>query len=225
MSSPARPLSPKRDSLFNSRSPSPNKSKSATPARNPFYQALPVKLPKLGFSMTPSRQSAVLGFSIYEDKPEEHAKYHHHLSQDAEAVNDDKENILQPKGKTLSHTPRSHRQPLANLSIAEYPGYLASDALVGHGHQRLHHVYQPKNYNNEARTVHKFNQLPSFITPPRNAMKKILYLSVDVEDDDVERRLVAKLRDMMKRKRSMSVGINRGKAHLIAKNKFKVLST
>lgn len=224
MSSPIRPLSPKRDSLFNSRSSSPNKSKSSTPARNPFYQVLPVKLPKLSVSMTPSRQMKQPGFQIYEDKPEEHAKYHKRQLHDAEEVSDDKENILQPKGKSLSQVPRTHRKPLSNLSISEFPGYLASDALFGSGPQKLGHVYQPKNYNNESRTVHKFNQLPSFITPPRNAMKKILYLTMEGEDDDVEHRLVAKLREVMRRKRSMSVGINKGKAHLIAKNKFKILS-
>lgn len=222
MSSPSRPLSPIRDSFINSRSSSPNKAKPF--GKNPFLQTLPVKLPKLGMTLTPSRKSSSPGFSIYEDKPEEHAKYHDMLSQDAETMHDDKENILQPKVMALKQNSRTHRTPLANLSIADYPGYLVSDVLFGPKERKLQHLYQPKNYNNESRTVHKFNHLPSFITPPRNAMKKILYLTMDTEDDDMERRLVAKLKEVMRRKRSMSVGVNKGKAHLIAKNKFKVLS-
>lgn len=218
MSSPIRPLSPQRDSYINSRSSSPIKSKSSTPARNPFVRSLPVKLPKLGVSLTPSRASSSLGFTIYEDKPEEHAK--HHQTQNADETHDDKENILQPKIMALKQTSMATRSPLANLSISEYPGYLISDS-----HQRtLKEVYQPRNYNNESRTVHKFNRLPSYITPPRNAMKKILYLTMSNEDDDVERRLASKHRDIMRRKRSMSVGVNKGKAHLVVKNNFKVLS-
>lgn len=226
MSSPIRPLSPKRDSLINSRSPSPNKSKTSTP-RNPFVQTLPVKLPKLGVSLTPSRKSTALGFTIYEDKPEDHAKYHH--TEYTAEVHDDKENILQPKVMALKQTSgltglRGTRSPLANLSISEYPGYLISDAAFTY-QRRLDQVYQPKHYNNESRSVHKFNRLPSYITPPRNAMKKLLYQTIANEDDDVEKRLAVKLQNLMRRKRAMSVGVNKGKAHLVVKNKFKVAST
>lgn len=215
MSSP-RPLSPKRDSLFNSRSASP---KSRSPSRNSL---LPVKLPKLGYRLTPSRVQAP-AFAIYEDKPEEYAKYHLGVAQDANVLHDDKENVLQPKGAAAS-VPRTHRMVLGNLSIGDFPGHVACDGNGGKPSQ-LHTLYQPQNYNNELRSVHKFNHLPSFITPPRDAMRKILYLSTTNEDDDVEKRLVAKLCEIMKRKRSMSVGMNRGKAHLVTKNKFKILST
>lgn len=226
MSSPSRPLSPRKDSLINSRSSSPSKSKSPqAPPPNPFLHSL-VKLPQLGFTMTPKRSgrsSASPSFTIYEDKPEEHAQYHHAEPQDAESAFDDKENILQPKGLASTGGRSGFRAPLAALSIAEYPGYIATEARGPA--RRLQHVYQPKNYNNESRTLHKFNHLPSFITPPRNAMKKILYQSFNAEDDDVERRLVAKLRQLMRRKRAMSVGVNRGKAHLVAKNTFNIVSS
>lgn len=218
MSSPIRPLSPHRDSFINSRSSSPTKSNTSTPARNPFLQTLPVKLPKLGVSLTP-RKRPTLGFTIYEDKPEEYAK--HHQTQNSDEIHDDKENILQPKVMALKQT--GTRTPLVDLSILEYPGFLVSETYT---HQKkLDQVYQPKNYNNESRTVHKYNRLPSYITPPRNAMKKILYQSVPNADDDVERRLASKHRDIMRRKRSMSVGVNKGKVHLVAKNNFEILST
>lgn len=210
MSSP-RPLSPKRDSIFNSRAASPAKLGLSTPAK----LRLPVKLPRLALSL--SVKHSLLAFHIYEDSSEEHAL--HHKRGGAADVHDDKENVLQPK--VLAQQPRTMpRRPLANLSIADYPGYVTSVLLLRRGPVRLHTVYQPANYNNEAGLVHKFNGLPSYITPPRNAMKQILYRTGD-GDDDVERRLVAKLA-ALRRKRAMSVGVNKAKAPLVTRNAFAV---
>lgn len=209
------PLSPKRDNVFNSRSASPAKSGPLTPAKR-----LPVKLPKLNFTLTPSKQQPL--FTIYEDKPEERALYHK-ATDSSDDVQDDKENILQPKVMALPQAGYTHRQPLANLSIAEFAGYVSCAGLLRKGSTRLHRLYQPKNYTNESRTTHKYNGLPSYITPPRNAMAQILHRSAN-EEDDLERRLIAKLREVMRRKRAMSVGVNKGKAHLVTKNTFKIFT-
>lgn len=174
-----------------------------------------MKLPKLGYNLTPSRTKA-LGFTIYEDNAEEHALYH--KGDATEELHDDKENILQPKVLALKQSTYTHRKPLSNLSIREYPGHLSSVGMLERHPIKLQQLYEPKNYNNESRTTHKFNRLPSYITPPRNTMNRILHRTV--EDDDVENLLVAK----EGRRRAMSVGVNKGKLHLITKNKFKILT-
>ncbi|GEQ72235.1 hypothetical protein JCM33374_g5922 [Metschnikowia sp. JCM 33374] len=226
MSSPARPLSPKRDSMFNSRSSSPLKPKSATPAK---AQAQTLrKLPKLGVNLTPGKKQTSPGFHIYEDKPEEHELYHKSRDtsdSDASDVNDDKENILQPKVLALAQNNYTHtRRPLANLDIRKFTGSLISMGQVSRRPIELDQLYQPRNYDNESKTAHKFSALPSFVTPPRNATKQILHRSQDslTEDDDLELRLIAKSQEMARHKRAMSVGVNKGKKHLVQRNRFQI---
>ncbi|QFZ28556.1 hypothetical protein EJF18_40599 [Clavispora lusitaniae] len=230
MSSPVKPLSPQRSSVSNSRSHSPQKlTPSPTKATNPF-QATPTRIPRLGFNMDrPGRKnspsaSSKPAFSIYEDTPEEHFKYHNASPLKDEICHDDKENVLQPKVMALKQSNYSFRRPLSNLSISQFPGYMSARGQLQLGPVQLKEMYQPKHYTNESRSVHKFNRLPSYITPPRNSLRKILYRSTEVEDDDVELRLIAKQNDYIRRKRSMSVGINKGKVHLVAKNKFKIMA-
>lgn len=229
MSSPSRPLSPKRDSLFNSRP--------ALPTKPTSIQNTPVKLshtpvlrkPLLGKTRSPQAKSPRRreldspGFQIYEDKPGDYEKYHAH-SPLSPGVHDDKENILQPKILALPQTSYTHRRPLADLSPAAFPGYCLAASSFLRRPVRLTEVYQPASYDNESRSAHKFNGLPSFVTPPRNAMAKILHrLQMAGDDvDELELRLLAKLRDVARRKRAMSVGKNHGKLHLVRKNTFKI---
>lgn len=176
-----------------------------------------MKLPKLGYNLTPSRKKA-LAFTIYEDRPEERALYHKNSLDDNMSF-DDKENILQPKVLALPQASYTHRRPLGNLNISEFQGHLSARGQFECGPVKLQELYQPKNFDNESRSVHKFNRLPSYVTPPRNTLNKILYRTLN-EDDEVECRLVAKSKKV--RNRSMSVGVNKGKAHLVSKNKFKI---
>lgn len=246
MLSPTKPLSPQRMSVVNSRSYSqkstPSPTKSSPSKYSPFkyspsklspekyppspFQGTPNRIPRLGVKL--ARASAVpsplKSFSIYEDTPEEHSKFHSAAVLDAEVAHDDKENILQPKQMVLFQSSYPSRRPLANLALSDFPGYMHVAGLLQMGPVQLKQVYQPANYANESRSVHKYNRLPSYITPPRNMMRKILHASTEEEDDDVEMRLLAKQNEYIRRKRSMSVGINKGKAHLVAKSKFKILS-
>ncbi|OBA24216.1 hypothetical protein METBIDRAFT_30543 [Metschnikowia bicuspidata var. bicuspidata NRRL YB-4993] len=225
MSSPSRPLSPKRDSMLNSRSPSPLKNRPSTPAK---AQAQTMrKLPKLGVNLTPRRKQESAGFQIYEDKPEEYELYHKSRaspSNDGVELHDDKENILQPKVLSLDQNLYTHRRPLANLDIRKFTGSAVTLGQVLRRPMQLTQLYQPTNYNNESKTTHKFSPLPSFVTPPRNAMRQILHRTHDsiAEEDDLELRLIAKLQDLARRKRAMSVGVNKGKEHLVQKPRFQV---
>lgn len=141
-------------------------------------------------------------------------------------MNDDKENILQPKVMGLIQLNYTHRRPLANLSIQKFPGYLSSHSQLRRGRQRLTTLYQPQNAQNTSGSLQKFNTLPSFITPPRNSLNKILHRSgtgaTDEEADEVEKFLITKLREIARRKRALSVGANRGKLHLVKKAQFKI---
>lgn len=222
MSSSRVPLLPKKDSVLNSRTPSPEKSTSNSPSNkiNPFV-ALLVRLPRINVDLTPRKLPSSLDFTIYEDTPEEALRYRSQIPNYAADSADDKENILQPKKMPSKQSTRPSRKPLDNLSAEEYPGYVTGFGGLRKGPVRLREVFHSKTFINESRTVHKYNRLPSYITPPRNLMKKILYSS-GTDEDDIERRLAIKLRELARRKRLMSVGFNRGKAHLISKNLFKI---
>ena len=221
MSSPIRPLSPKRDSLFNSRASSPLKSRPSTPAK---AQAQTMrKLPKLEVNLTPRRIQTLAGFLIYEDKPEEYELYHKSRdTAELDTHNDDKENILQPKVLALAQSSHGYRRPLANLDIRQFCGSAVTSGQILRLPLELTQLYQPANYNNESNTAHKFSALPSFVTPPRNAMKQILHRSEACEDDEMELRLLAKLQAVERRKRAMSVGVNKGKKHLVQKSRFEI---
>lgn len=88
-----------------------------------------------------------------------------------------------------------------------------------------------KTYKPTSTNYSKINSLPNFVTPPRkNLMQNDKYLYKSSNDlmnltgeDEMENRLLAKQKRL--RKRSMSVGKNDRKLHLITKNKFQILST
>lgn len=228
MSSPTRvPLSPKKRSDLNSATPSPEKSAPNSPFsrnNNPF-QSLPAKLSKLTVNLTPQKKKPSLGFTIYEDTPEEQQRYHGSRASNASKESfDDKENILQPKKLPIKQQSYTRRTPLGELNMDEFAGYLHGRGSLTRGPIKLTDKYYPSTQNNERNSLHKFNRLPSYITPPRNALNKILYRT-NRDDDEIERKLVAKLIDVARRKRLMSVGVNKGKSHLITKNKFKIVSS
>lgn len=216
----SRPLAHKSESFLNSRT-SPLKSRSQTP-----QQTLPAKAHKLDSDATKRSNRTGPGFHIYHDPPADSlSPLQNSTAQDL--VNDDKENILQPKIMGLKQRGYASRRPLANLSIQKYPGYVSTVGQLRHGRLKLTTVYQPKNVQKASGSSHRFNELPSFVTPPRNSLPKILHRSgtgmADDEDvDELEQMLLAKLREAIRRKRSMSVGMNRGKIHLVTKPKFEI---
>ncbi|PSK35577.1 hypothetical protein C7M61_004366 [Candidozyma pseudohaemuli] len=216
------PLSPRKESLLNSRTPSPTKSNSPSGKNSPTktnpFTALLVRLPKIGVDLTP-RKASSLGFTIYEDSPEEAMRYKVQTSELANA-SDDKENILQPKKMEPKQALRP-RKPLGNLNVDDFPGYVSAVGSIRRAPVRLRELYHSKTYNNESKSLHKYNRLPSYITPPRNSLQKILYCG-GTDEDDIERRLTLKLRELARRKRLLSVGFNKGKQHLVTKNLFKI---
>lgn len=219
MSTPSRPLSPQRDSVINSRSSSPLKSKQSTPAKAPARAIR--KLPKLGTTLSPSRPAA--GFQIYEDTQEDYELHHKPCSSES-LDSDDKENILQPKIVIGAQANIPRRMPLAPLSAAAFPGYLHALGSVNTRPMRLTELYQPNNTTSESGSTLTFNTLPSFVTPPRNTLNKILHRSDTAdEQDELELRLMLKNRNS-KRIRSLLVGGNKGKLHLVHKNKFEVFT-
>lgn len=145
----------------------------------------------------------------------------------------DQENVLQPKLKqrTLKQASHTKRTPLSNLNINEYAGYVTYNQFP----IQLNEMYQPPNYHNEQKTTHKFNtKLPCFITPPRTnghqdliTSKYLVKSSIEEEpfneEDEIECRLIEK-QNLMKKKRSLSVGKNDAKFKLIKKNNFQILS-
>lgn len=204
---------------MNSRPASPIKSRSHTP--------LPTKVLKLDVDSSKYQASRAIGpgFHIYHDPPS--AVVPRNGSTAQELVHDDKENILQPKIMGLVQQNYTHRRPLGPLSIRKYPGYVTAAELLRRGRQRLTTVYQPKNATNGSGSMHKFNGLPSFVTPPRNSLDKILHRSgtlQDVDVDEIEQMLLRKLREVTQRKRAMSVGANRGKIHLVRKPQVNISS-
>ena len=219
-----RSLTHKSDSFLNSRSTPSLKSRSHTP-----QQTLPSESLKTEFDGQKVVQYAGVGpsFQIYHDPPSNKAPALNAFTGPPE-IHDDKENILRPKVMGLAQLKYPYRAPLKNLSIHKYPGYLSSVDLLRRGRHRLVALYQPKNSQNASGSLHRFNSLPSFVTPPRNTLKKILHrsgtnqLADDDDTDDLETMLLAKLREVARRKRAMSVGANRGKIHLVRQNACKI---
>ncbi|KAK6466081.1 hypothetical protein DFJ63DRAFT_50870 [Scheffersomyces coipomensis] len=214
-------------------------------------------------SPVPSKKPK-LNFTIFEDNPvsTEDSTVDQQL-QEEEITNklnhNDQENILQPSKQIKSRlTPKnvssSYRKPLSNLSINEFPGYITTmngSASITNASSssssQLTELYQPISFNNEFKSLHKFQNIPSYLTPSRRnkfsaAANKFLYytnnkvfeddndaeaeVDDDVEVDEVELHLRNKYNHnhMRKHKRSFSVGTNDSKLNLIKKNNFTILS-
>ncbi|KAK6203322.1 uncharacterized protein RJT21DRAFT_26298 [Scheffersomyces amazonensis] len=181
-----------------------------------------------------------LNFTIFEDKPDT-TKQQQNKDEEFDISNklnhNDQENILQPSKQIKSRsTPKNinsnYRKPLSNLNINEFPGYIRY-ANDGNRDTQLTDLYQPINFDNEFKSLHKFQSIPSFLTPSRRQAYKYLYFSKskifeeqvpeeevddEVDVDDVEAHLLTK------RKRSFSVGSNDSKLGLIRKNNFTIMS-
>lgn len=247
--------SPTRRSIL---SPSKNHNISKTPLKSrnnsPFNSS--VKIPKLNNQniLTPIKKNPAkkpkLGFTIFEDKPSPLNKSPSKSSSPTTPLSqlqttnrldhNDQENILQPKVLGLKQFSQPRRAPLSNLCINEFPGY--ANFIDGNDtSSQMTEPYFPSNYKNDSINLHKFNSLPSFVTPPRKNLvhnDKYMYKSDSKEilDDEAEVQLINKQRQMLlkskhsqkckqiqPKKRSMSVDKNDLKLPLIKKNDFNIL--
>lgn len=220
---------------------------------NNSHNISPTKKPQVKkfVSPTKTRPSKELSFAIFEDnvyyrdtladdnKPdnETFGKENDSIETVLEACNklnhNDQENILQPKIKqsTLKQASIVRRKPLSNLNINEFSGYVTYNQFP----VQLTDLYQPPNFQNEQKSIHKFNnKLPCFVTPPRsnsqNGLLTSKYLVKSAieeepfnEEDEVEHRLMQK-HNSIKKRRSLSVGKNNSKLKLIKKNNFQILT-
>lgn len=163
------------------------------------------KLAKVSVVTKKKKVSAYPNFQIWEDpKPRQDANV------EVDNIHQDQENILQPK-KISIH--RSNRVPLQPLSINEYPGFIS----YGSTSAQLTQLYQPSNYDNLSKSIHKFTNLPNFVTPPRKTNR---YLVKSNEIDELDLHLSRKSNKL--HQRSNSVGKNDLKLNLIKKNSFAI---
>lgn len=180
----------------------------------------------------------ILSFTIFEDKVAPHRDING-TPLSNKINHNDQENILQPK-KTSTTIPRmaADRKPLSNLSITDFPGYVGGSALT--------ELYQPPNFENDFKSIHKFLGCPSYVSP----VKKDRYLVEtaaegvfsgfrDADNDSNEvfdlenppatptksHKSLLTTHMIRKHRRSLSVGKNDSKLKLIRKNNFSILST
>lgn len=212
----------------------------------------PTKKPQVKKSVSPkkTRPSKELSFTIFADD----VYYRDTLTDDSKPDNEtfgkenesidsvpdfrnklnhnDQENILQPqiKQSTLKQAGITRRKPLSNLNINEFTGYVTYNQFP----VQLTDLYQPPNFQNEQKSIHKFNnKLPCFVTPPRSNLQNGLiskYLVKSAieeepfnEEDEIEHHLMQK-HNSIKKRRSLSVGKNDSKFKLIKKNNFQILT-
>ncbi|EGW30447.1 uncharacterized protein SPAPADRAFT_63282 [Spathaspora passalidarum NRRL Y-27907] len=175
---------------------------------------------------SPPKKSTGLNFTIWEDKTEKPEFPEQEYPCSNKQNNHDQENILQPKKNDIIRS--SVRSPLADLSINEYPGFVS----YGGPEFKLGELYQPPNFNNEFKSLHKHSSLPNYLTPSRKHSGRDKYLVVSgttPDIDETELLLIEKQQRLSnkvirKHTRSLSVGKNEAKLSLIRKNNFSILS-
>ncbi|RCK57463.1 hypothetical protein Cantr_06773 [Candida viswanathii] len=224
-------------------SPKPSNISNASPLGKRYTRLTPSPIKHSFKSGSPSPKKASLGFTIWEDKVDNSNTTTDVVGQTTsnKLNHNDQENILQPKKDAIVR--HNKRQVLANLSINEYKGYIT----VSGTRSQLTELYQPINFDNEFKSLHKQLNLPSYLTPSRRNRDKYLVKSgIDEieeenisdeedgdDDDEVEVLLTKKkqqrvssgqTRVIRKHTRSMSLGKNDAKLNLIRKNKFSILS-
>ncbi|RLV96546.1 hypothetical protein JA1_000129 [Spathaspora sp. JA1] len=176
--------------------------------------------------ITSPKKQPGLNFTIWEDKIEKASESEPEQGPFSNKQNtNDQENILQPKKHDITRS--SARSPLTELSINEYPGFVSTEGTT----MKLTELYQPPNFNNEFKSLHKYSNLPSYLTPGRRNRDRYLVVSNSQEiEDETELLLLRKQQRLnktniiRKHTRSLSVGKNDSKLNLIRKNKFSILS-
>ena len=190
---------------------------------SPFKSSNSSKLSPVKKFPKPVNNSSKLNFEIWQDPvntKQDNSDRH------SPVAHNDQENVLQPK-KIVSNS--AQRVPLAPLNIQKFPGYIT---YTGSSPSQLTTLYQPINFDNTAKSLHKFSTLPNFVTPPRSRKAKFLVKSDPDQVDDCEMHLIKKSMKINKNQprpyrhnRSLSVGKNDAKFNLIKKNSFTILNT
>ncbi|EER33978.1 conserved hypothetical protein [Candida tropicalis MYA-3404] len=225
-------------------SPKPSNISNSSPFGKRYTRLTPSPTKHSYKSTTPSPKKSTLGFTIWEDKVDKSNSTTSVVGQTTsnKLNHNDQENILQPKKEEIVR--HNGRKVLGNLSINEYKGYIT----VAGTRSQLTELYQPINFDNEFKSLHKQSNLPSYLTPSRRNRDEYLVksgideieeecVSEDEEDanddDEVEVLLMKKKQQrsstnqthmIRKHTRSMSLGKNEAKLNLIRKNKFSILS-
>lgn len=232
-------LSPKPSNLTNNNSPLGKRFNTSSrltpsPSKSGYHRS----------SATPSPKKQTLGFTIWEDKVDKSNSTTDVVGTPTsnKLNHNDQENILQPK-KVENKRFHNDRQPLSNLSINEFKGFISTN---GAAPIQLTELYQPINFNNEFKSLHKQLNIPSYVTPSRRYRDKYLVKSgIDEIDEEIEDEMelllskkqqqrsttlsakpnnINKTHLIRKHTRSLTVGKNDSKLSLIRKNKFSILS-
>ncbi|KAI3402490.2 hypothetical protein KGF56_004731 [Candida oxycetoniae] len=178
-----------------------------------------------------SSTTSLLGFSIWEDKKAVSSTVEMTERPKSNKLNhNDQENILQPK--KIKNLRSFKRKPLGDLSINEYKGFVTcgDDTTMS-----LTELYQPMNFDNESRSLHRFDGLPGFVTPSRRNNRN-KYLSKSLSWGGEKGGLARQVNGgvgvgangvymIQKHSRSSSLGRNEAKRSLIKKNNFSILAT
>ncbi|KAI5952920.1 hypothetical protein KGF57_004126 [Candida theae] len=189
------PLSPQRKSIA---------SVTREYSKSPFRSVSEVRTP----SPKKHKAAAAPGFTIWEDKVDNSSHSIVGTPISNKLNHNDQENILQPKITCIRSGPRS---PLGDLSINSFKGFVTSNGVT----TQLDELFQPATFENEFRSTHRFNNLPSFATP----VKKDKYLAKSGQKSGYE------IAAIKKHKRSYSAGTNVAKRDLIQKPKFAISSS
>ncbi|KAI5963102.1 uncharacterized protein KGF55_002894 [Candida pseudojiufengensis] len=212
---------------------SPKPTNFTSPSKRKYFQpSFNQNSPKKSISKpsTPSKQRktpTTLGFTIWEDKTNDktNSSANHDIvgtTTSNKLNHNDQENILQPK-KLINirpcltrKPPCLTRKPLNDLNIADFKGFITRDNET----TQLTELYQPPNFNNDFKSLHKFNNLPCFVTPT----KKDKYLTKSSLDDGHIGVINFDKYYVNKHRRSLSLGQNDAKLELIKKNGFTIMS-
>ena len=173
---------------------------------SPGYNKSPLKLESESRTPSPKKRKPAtsLGFTIWEDKKDNSTHDVVGTPTSNKLNHNDQENVLQPKPMCSRS---GNRSPLKDLSLNSFKGYITSDGVT----TQLDELYQPINFENEFKSAHKFNNLPSFVTP----VKKNKYLVRSAQKSVFSK----------KHARSLSAGKNDIKRDLVQKPKFAILTS
>lgn len=225
-------------------SPKPSNISTVSPFGKRYTRLTPSPTKHSFKSTSPSPKKSTLSFTIWEDKVDKSNSTTAVVGQTTsnKLNHNDQENILQPKKEEIVRY--NKRTVLGNLSINEYKGYIAMSGT----RSQLSELYQPINFDNEFKSLHKQLNIPSYLTPSRRNRDKYLVKSgvhdivseeeqeeEDANDEDEVEVLLAKKKQqrilpgqthlIRKHTRSMSLGKNEAKLSLIRKNNFSILSS
>ncbi|CAI5760719.1 unnamed protein product [Candida verbasci] len=220
------PSSPSKRSILSPKPSNINTSPIKRPSSSILLKSPPKKF-HFKLSPSPKKKTKTVGFTIWEDKIDVSNSTHEIIGTNTtnELNHNDQENILQKHQIKRN----GNRTVLGDLDINEFKGFITCNGRC----ESLTDLYQPINFNNEFKSLHKYTNLPNYCTPIRKDKYIMKSNNGFNEEDEMETLLIKKQQILTnqnktnlirKHKRSMSVGKNEAKLNLIRKNKFSILS-